>query len=109
MKSYKIHKRIKPHSKLSITALPDNQGNYCNSIESNLNNILNCYSPDSGHLILPEQNNFDSFNLPTIDFSVNYANLKAIIFALKPNKAPGYDGFSPIIFQKSLFSLHLYY
>lgn len=99
LRSYRVHKGCKPKESCTITAFPDKFGNYANSIESNFNNILETYLPDNGHEKIEDQ--FDTLisRLPTDELCIHPEKVDAIMMGMRPHKAPGEDGISPIILQ----------
>lgn len=108
LKSYKIHNMCKPNNNKIITALPDENGKYANSITQNLSIILNGFSPNSNHPELPVDLDDQLTHFNEINISVDLNTLKAYVFGMKPHKAPGFDGISPIIIQKSFEFLSSY-
>lgn len=101
--SYKIHSSLREKTRCILTAFPDGSGKYANSIQENLLNVLDTFLPDNNHPILPDIHHLNLLtqHLPDAQYHVDYNTLKAFVFGMKPHKAPGIDGISPIILQKA--------
>lgn len=102
-RTWGIHKSCK-NSSNTIAALPDLNGVYATDVEQHLNNILDNYIPESVH---PSIEKFfgtysdEIINLPHYNVEVNGTIISSIINSFSMHKAPGYEGFSPIIIKKA--------